>query len=195
MNNYIIKKYKDGEYLQKQAKVLTDLTLQRDYISNYNYGNILYQNGEYEKAVEEYEQAIKTVPVSEEECKVRINCALAICKSVEIDENDQNSIEDAIKEYEQAVSVLTENDCYKRNRDAKKLKEDIEKEIERLKKKQNSSKPDDENNPKEETNQPNEGTIEEKIQEIKEGAINEQRKKEELYDGFNRDYTRVERNW
>ena len=34
--------------MQTQAQLLTNITFQKSYISNYNYGNILYQNGEYE---------------------------------------------------------------------------------------------------------------------------------------------------
>lgn len=184
-NNFIINKYKDGEYLQTQAQFLTNITLQRSYISNYNYGNILYQNGEYEKAVTEYKKALKTVTSTEKECKIRINCALAMCKNVNVDESDQESISNAIETYENAIQVLTEKECSNHNQDAKKLKEDIEKEIERLKKLQKNMDNEMEQEDKQEKN---EDSIEEKIQNIKEDASKEQKEIENTYKNFNKKY-------
>ncbi len=195
-NNFIVNEYKNGKYLETQAKILTDITFQKSYISNYNYGNILYQNGEYEKAIIEYKKALKFVTSSKRECKIRINCALAICKSVQIDENNQESIEKAIETYQEAIKILTEKDCNNHNQDAKKLKNDIEKEIDRLKKLQkNTDDKSDENKKDDKEQQKNQENIEEKIQNIKEEATNEQREMEELYKNFNKDYKNRGKNW
>lgn len=195
-NNFIINNYKNGKYLQKQAKLLTNITFQKSYISNYNYGNILYQNGEYEKAIIEYKKALETVTSSEKDCKIRINCALAICQSIQVDESSQESITKAIETYENAIEILTEKYCNNHNQDAKKLKEDIEKEIERLKKIQKNTDDKNDEDKKEEKEQPkNEENIEEKIQNIKEDAMKEQRETESTYKDFNQKYRDGGKNW
>lgn len=196
-NTFIINKYKEGKYLENDAKLLTNITFQKSYVSNYNFGNILYQNGEYEKAISEYKKALKTVISSEKEFKIRINCALAICKTVQVDESNQESINNAINTYQEAIDVLVEKNCYKHNEDARKLKEDIEKEIERLKKLQKNT--DNKNNENEEENKidenKNEENVEEKIKDIKEEATKEQSKTENIYKNFNKEYNGREKNW
>ena len=191
-NSFIINKYKEGMYLENDAKLLTNITFQKSYISNYNYGNILYQNGEYERAILEYEKALKNIISSKKECKIRINYALAICKTVQVDESNQESISNAIKTYKEAIEVLVEKDCYKHNEDAQRLKKDIEKEIERLKKLQKNT--DNKNNQNEEENKTDE-SVEEKIKDIKEDAINRQKETEEVYKNFNKDYNGRGKNW
>ena len=191
-NTFIINKYKEGKYLESDAKMLTNITLQKSYISNYNYGNILYQNGKYEKAISEYKKALKTVSSSEKECKIRINCALAICKTVQVDESNQESINNAINTYQEAIDVLVEKNCDKHNEDARKLKEDIEKEIERLKKLQRDT--DNKNNENQEENK-NEESAEEKIKDIKENATKEQNETENIYINFNKEYNGRGKNW
>ena len=191
-NTFIINKYKEGKYLESDAKMLTNITLQKSYISNYNYGNILYQNGKYEKAMSEYKKALKTVSSSEKECKIRINCALAICKTVQVDESNQESINNAINTYQEAIDVLVEKNCDKHNEDARKLKEDIEKEIERLKKLQRDT--DNKNNENQEENK-NEESAEEKIKDIKENATKEQNETENIYKNFNKEYNGRGKNW
>ncbi len=191
-NTFIINKYKEGKYLESDAKMLTNITLQKSYISNYNYGNILYQNGKYEKAISEYKKALKTVSSSEKECKIRINCALAICKTVQVDESNQESINNAINTYQEAIDVLVEKNCDKHNEDARKLKEDIEKEIERLKKLQRDT--DNKNNENQEENK-NEESAEEKIKDIKENATKEQNETENIYKNFNKEYNGRGKNW
>lgn len=56
INSNIINKYSAEEYLEKQAKFLTSINFQTSYIANYNYGNILYQKGEYKEAIVEYKK-------------------------------------------------------------------------------------------------------------------------------------------
>lgn len=196
-NTFIINKYQEGKYLENDAKLLTNITFQKSYVSNYNFGNILYQNGEYEKAISEYKKALKTVISSEKEFKIRINCALAICKTVQVDESNQESIKNAINTYQEAIDVLVEKNCYKHNEDARKLKEDIEKEIERLKKLQKNT--DNKNNENEEENKidenKNEENVEEKIKDIKEEATKEQSETENIYKNFNKEYNGRGKNW
>lgn len=197
ITNNIVNKYKIGEYLEAQAKFLTNINFQKSYISNYNYGNILYKNGEYEEAIEEYKKALNTVLSKNKECKIRINYALAICQTVQVDEKDQESISKAINTYESAIDVLEENDCDSHDKKARKLKEDIQAEIDRLKNLQENSEEDSGDDEKEEQETPSkkEQTIEEKIQNIKEEATKEQRETETRYKSYNKQYKDRGKNW
>ena len=183
INSILIKKYENGEYSEKHINILDLLFFSKGYVTNYNYGNILYKNGDYEGAIKKYKKALKSYVPSRKECNIRINYALAICNTVQLDESNQTSIKNAIKKYEGAIDVLTEqgcankNDNHGHNSNAEKLKEDIQKEIDRLKRLLNNENKNQEEEKEEETEEDNK-TTEEKIQEIKEAAIIEQRKKE-----------------
>ena len=202
IDNVLISNYNNGKYLENQAKLLTFLNFSQPYIANYNYGNVLYKNGEYEQAIEKYKKALKGIVPKDKECNIRINYALAICKTVSVNEKDQNSINKAIEKYESAIQILTEKGCADKddnnghNKKAEQLKEDIQKEIDRLKNLQenesNANKDNDEENKTEE----NVDTIEEKIQKVKEDATKDQRQTENDYKNFgNFDYNRTKKNW
>lgn len=172
------------------------------YVVNYNQGNILYQNGEYESAIEEYKKALNSIAPKYKRCKIRINYALTICKTVEVNENDEDSIRKAIKTYERAINVLTEEGCANENdnkghsQKAEQLKKDIQKEIDRLKELQEEHGSNEDNNQKEpqDSKEPSE-TIESKIQGIKEEAMQEQRELETQYKNYEKDFREVQKNW
>ena len=202
INNILIKKYNNGEYATNEAKALTFINFPESYIANYNYGNVLYQTGEYEKAIEQNKQSLKGAVPKERECKIRINYALAICKTVQLDEKDQKSIQNAIEKYESAIEILTEKGCANKNdnnghnKQAETLKEDIQKEIDRLKKLQNQNMSNNNDSNNTESQEQNEEEIEEKIQEIKENATQKQRSVENQYENYgNFDYNKKEKNW
>lgn len=205
INKNLINKYNDGQYLTNQAKTLTVLNFSESYVGNYNYGNILYQNGEYEKSIEQFKKAISSNIPQDKDCNVRINYALAVCKTVNLDEENQDSIKNAITKYESAIEILTKNDCANdnnsgHNKQAQQLKNDIQKEIDRLKKLLNSDEEKEEEE-QEEKNSKDENDIEAKIQQIKTDAIQEQRtQEEEIYNSNNffkdkSSYKKLEKNW
>lgn len=211
LNTILISKYHNGEYSEKIAEQLTLFNFPQSYVANYNYGNILYQNGEYESAIEQYEKALndKSIP-EQKECCVRINYSLAICKTVKLDESNAESIKKAISTYESAIDVLTENGCANKYDDnghsekAEKLKKDIQKEIERLKKlleenDENQDNNDDKNEEdKEQQKEEDKKTeeIETKIQNIKEEATKEQRESEGKYDALIKEFKILKgKNW
>lgn len=202
-NSILLRKYDNGEYSENQAKALTFINFPEMYIAHYNYGNIFYQNGEYEKAIVEYEKALNSIVPKYKECSIRINYALTICKTIQLNENDQNSIDNAIKTYEKAIDILTENGCANKNdnnghsQKAEQLKKDIQKEIDRLKKlkKNDNSNNDDNNKEEQKGNKDNSEKIESKIQEIKEEATKEQRDMENQYKNFGKEFSRNEKNW
>ncbi len=198
-NNFIIKNYNKGKYLENQSSILVNINYFQKYIAYYNYGNILYKNGKYEKAIDEYKKALQKNIPQNKECKIRINYALAICKTVNVDESEKESIENAIKTYESAIDILVENGCASKDNEghseiAENLKKDIETEIDRLKNLLKDLKKvtkKDENNKKENNSE----NIEEEIQNIKEEAIKQQRKKEEMYKKYDKTFKRKSKNW
>ena len=197
VNTILINKYNDGEYSESQVKMLTFLNFPESYVANYNYGNILYQNGEYESAIEKYKEALSGNVPKFKECSIRINYALAICKTVKVDEKDQESIKSAIQKYEEAIDVLTEQGCANKNdKNGHSQKAEKLKEIDRLKKLLNSEnkKPNDENkNDDEKKDDIDE--IEEKMQEIKQNATMEQRQTESQLDYLEKDWSFGEKIW
>ena len=204
LNTILINDYNNNKYNESYAKALTYVNFPQQYIANYNYGNILYKKGEYEEAIKKYEKALNGIIPKDKKCNIRINYALAICKTVQVDESDSKSIKNAIQTYEEAIEVLTEEGCANKdnnnghNKKAEQLKKDIQKEIERLKKLENSSSASEEEEKEEqkELNEKETETIEEKIQNIKENAIQNQRETENKYKNFgNHDYNTVEINW
>lgn len=204
-NSVLISKYDEGEYNMSQAKSLTYINFPQSYVSYYNYGNVLYQNGEYEKAISNYELALKAKAPKDKRCSIRINYALALCKTVQVDEKDQDSIKSAIKVYESAIGVLTEEGCANKSNSnghsakAERLKKDIQKEIDRLKKlqeEQGADSSDDENEENNNNSQKKTETIEEKIQGIKEEATKDQRDTESLYESFGKEFRNFDKkNW
>lgn len=203
IGSILIEKYNNEEYSESQAKTLTYINFPQSYIANYNYGNIFYQNGKYESAIEEYEKALNSIVPKNKECSIRINYALAICKTVQVDESDQNSITEAMQTYENAIDILTQHGCANKNdnnghsQKAETLKKDIKKEIERLKKLQKNSNEENNEEKEKDKNQTkdNSETIEEKIQNIKQEATKEQRELENEYKFYNKSFERVEKNW
>lgn len=204
INSILISKYQNGEYSEGLANALTTFNFPQKYVANYNYGNILYQKGEYEKAIEEYKIALKGNAPTYKECSIRINYALAICKTVQVNEKDKDSVNNAIKTYESAIDVLTEDGCANKNdnnghsQKAEKLKKDIQKEIDRLKnlQKQNQGQNDDQKDEEQEEEQKKEkDTVEEKMQEIKEQATQKQRETEEMYKQREPKDWNNEKNW
>lgn len=201
VNTVLINKYNNGEYSESQVKLLTFMNFPEGYVANYNYGNILYQNGEYESAIEKYKKALEGHVPKYKECNIRINYALSICKTVKVNEKDQESIKNAIQKYEEAINVLTEQGCANKNdknghsQKAEQLKEDIQKEIDRLKKllDTENNKPSEEN--KNDNKKDSAEEIEQKMQDIKENATMEQRQTESQYEYMGKDWAFGEKNW
>ena len=202
INNTLKREYDIGEYNISRAKSLTFLNFPEGYIANYNYGNILYQIGKYEDAINQYNEALEKRVPKDKECNIRINCALAICSTVEVNEKNQSSIQNSIEKYETAIEVLTENGCANKddnnghNKQAQILKNDIQKEIDRLKKLQKKKQNNSNKSEKDIKSPKIEERIESSIQNEKEKAMQEQREIENLYKYFNDfDDERPKKNW
>ena len=206
LNGLFILKYNNGIYSDLELGLVGIINFPQSYVVNYNKGSVLYKNGKYEEAVEKYKEALNGFIFKEDECKIRINYALSICKTVSVDEKNQDSIKKAIEKYESAVQILTERGCANKddnnghNKDAQQLKNDIQKEIDRLNKlldnkDSKEDNKDDNKNDKEKDLEQKLQDIEDKIQEIKENALQDQKEVETKYQDRVFTYNKVERNW
>ena len=136
LNTIQVNSYKEEKYNADLAQLVATLKFNKSHAANYNYGNVLYQKGDYGGAIEQYKNALDTIVPSGEECDIRVNYALAICKTVKLekeDEKDEEKVKEAIKKYESAIDVLVAVECAHRNdnnghdKDAQQLKNDIQK--------------------------------------------------------------------
>ena len=156
-------------------------------------------SGNYDEAIDNYSKALDAHVPKRKECNIRVNYALSICNTVNLDEISENSINNAIKKYENALDILEEDNCadsdgFGHDDDAQELYDDIQKEIKRLKKLSTKTNNSDNNNDSDDRlNQ--DKTLEEKIRDVKEEAIKEQREKENLYKGLNKKYNDTNKRW
>ncbi len=172
--------------------LVCNFVISRNYIENYNIGNKLYKEKKYDEAIDKYKKALESINIPQKkECSIRINYALAICKTVQIDMSDSESVSNAIRKYESAIDVLTEKGCANKDDDnghsekAEQLKKDIQEAINKLKsteKVEGDSEEEDDN-----VQKPKEGgTVEQKIQLIKENATKSQRENENKYESYSK---------
>lgn len=208
LNTIQVNSYKEEKYNTDLAQLVATLKFNKSHAANYNYGNVLYQKGDYEGAIEQYKNALDTIVPSGEECDIRVNYALAICKTVKLekeDEKDEAKVKEAIKKYESAIDVLVAVECAHRNdnnghdKDAQQLKNDIQKEIDRLKNQsgqegQEGQEGGQEENPPEE-NRTNENEITNKIEQLLEEGMNTQMEQNAQHHVRNFMVNRVEINW
>ena len=176
VNERFISLYEDGKYDEKDILVLSFLNINESYIYHYNSGNLYYKNGEYNKAIEEYEKALELKPSEEKECDIRVNLALAKLQEIEDDYDLSDSkIEETLDILDDARDILLENDCATNDNDghdddAQDLKNDIDDFEDSLRRKQEETKKGDsdkdENNKKDE----DDSKGREKIKEDKDGA-------------------------
>lgn len=170
-NELIISNYDKGKYDTGLVNTLYFLNLSEPYIAYYNHGNLLYQNGDYQDAINKYEKALEKKPSANKVCSIRINLALAITAT--IDETDK---EEALKKLKQARETLYEDNCAHEqddNGDSQEA-EELEQELKDLEKEANgeedNSDDKESNDSKDDNNQEENQTIEEQLKEIQKNS-------------------------
>lgn len=166
MNEKFISNYNNGIYRESEVKKFLYFNFIESYIANYNYGNVLYKNNNFDKAITEYKKALKRFPPEEKECSIRINLALAML--AKIDENDSkdnkiNALKDARKE-------LCSDTC--ENENVKQLKSEIDEILKKLNEDTQSEEKEPEENeePEEEQHEKNKDKIQEELEKIQKDA-------------------------
>lgn len=191
LNGIFIAKYNKEKYDLNDLKILSLINFPESYIFHYNQGNVLYQNGKYDEAIEEYYTSLEKNPPERKECSIRINLALAKLKTLksETEENKKKNIE-ILK---QARKILCENGCANENdsnghnEKAQELKDDIDKKLKELESEQedDDNKGDDEKKGDKEKDNNSKGNnktkeAEEKLKKLQEEALGERQKELEV---------------
>lgn len=180
-NEIMIDKYHEGIYEENNLDIMG---FTQPYIEPYNKGNIYFQKGNYEKAIEEYQKALEKNPPHDRECMIRINLALAMVTPINPEEVTEDNLEETINILEEAKDVLTihgcanENDHNGHNEEAQTLKDEIDEFEDMLKQKddeENSNDDDKDESKKNDDNDEVENRDEtrEQLEEIQEQGIEE----------------------
>lgn len=200
INSNVISRYENNEYLEEDAKKLLFANVFDKHIAHYNLGNIYYQKGDFSKAIEEYDVALKHVKSEEDDCKIRINKCLAMLELIDFSVLDneyveKSDIDNLIAELKRARKIITENGCANENddkghnKDAEKLKKDIDKkikELENIKIVENKVvKKQDKEEEKDKKDDDKEEQLKEKLKENDKEAIKARKKAENNRDTFN----------
>lgn len=182
-------KFDTENFSPEDLKLLLLGNINESYIVYYNMGNIDFDNGDYEKAIEEYKKALEKNPPKRKECKIRINLAFSMLKTLNMtDIGTEEKRNNLIKELEIVKDVLLEDECATNSnnghdQDAQTLKNDIDKFIEKLK--NNEIDPDDPNGKDDDDDDDDddkkEDEIKEKLEELKKESALEKIKLQELY--------------
>lgn len=148
MNEYIIINYNKGQFKDNIIKILKVFNTNEPYIVYYNEGNIFYQKGDYEEAINNYDIAINKHPKKNRICDIRINKTLAMIKLINYDTK-----EEVLKRLKEARENLYNDNCAHEeddngdSQDAEQLEKiikDAEEQINNGKQEQNNnSKPND----------------------------------------------------
>lgn len=179
-NEAMIKNYNAGIFTENKLALPG---FSESYISYYNEGNVYYRKGDFNAAIEAYQNALERHPSQYKECMIRINLALAMVTPMDPAEMTDSDIADAIQILEDAKQILCADGCAAENgnghnKDAQTLKEDIDRFEEELKKRQEnqseSSTDDKESEQKPEQNAEDVQDIQKQLEEIQKQS-NEER--------------------
>lgn len=174
MNEKFIDNYNQQIYSYDDIQYLFILNIFEPYIVYYNYGNILYQNGDFEEAIVQYRKALTLFPPHRKECDIRINLALAMLKQINEDDKSEENRQKILDILEEAKQVLCEKGCaneYDDNghsEEAERLKKDIENKEKELQNSEESESENEEENENEKENEEQEkNTLDEKEEQLR----------------------------
>ena len=180
-NESFISDYNKGIYKENDVESLLFLNYPQSYVAYYNLGNVYYQEKDYYAAISQYNKALEYDMPEKKECKVRINLALAILKTIdELDlKKDKNEILEIL---DTAENVLVEEGCAHKeddnghSKDAEKLQEDIEKMRKKLEEQDDKEENEEDDDEKKKEEQQPKDEVEEKLKEIQAESIKEREK-------------------
>lgn len=190
-NEYIITKYNNDDYHISMQPIFSCNWVQ-SYLPHYNAGNVYYQNGDYELAIKEYEQALDRDTGKNHFCDIRVNIALAMIGTLPEEYGNEENVEKTIKVLTEARNILIQDGCAKENGDghdeeATKLKKEIDDILNSL---NNGGEPQPGGNSTEpqnggKTEERKEEEIKKKLQEQQNNGFYERQHIEDFYEEFN----------
>ena len=115
VNALFLYDYDHGSFRTIAERTVDNIMVGENYVIPYNLGNAEYQRQNYEKAIAYYQEALsRKHPEKEEECRIRVNLALAMCHTIDFDSldlTDSDAVMEAISVLLEARYVLTEEGC------------------------------------------------------------------------------------
>ncbi|MBE6121864.1 MAG: tetratricopeptide repeat protein [Erysipelotrichaceae bacterium] len=112
VNERFISAYHNGDYSGSGEKSLLVMNVPQSWLPHYNLGNAAYQRESYDEAISEYAEALTLNPSHPDECRIRINMALAMLKKIDFEHLEtENDVETAVSRLLNARAVLTEENC------------------------------------------------------------------------------------
>lgn len=186
INHNYTSKYGMEEFTPDDLKPLLIGNFSESYVVYYNRGNIEFDNGNYDGAIQEYNLALEKNPPEKKECQIRINLAFAMLKKLNFgDRETEEKRKKLIEELEKVKKVLTEEGCAHENdnnghsKDAQELKNDIDDFIKELKQNtQEEPNPSPSNN----GNNKEEKKLEQKLKELRKASNQEREEMKELFE-------------
>ena len=169
LNEQIITEYEKGNYKKDYVRVLKLVNINEPYIIYYNEGNIFYQEKEYDKAINNYEKALKKTSSVDKKCEIRINMTLAMLeKSKELDSDELRKALEEARENLYNDHCADEEDDSGESKEAEQLEEEIKKLEETT---QGGSNGEEEHStPQEEEETEEEKTIRKQLEDINKDA-------------------------
>ena len=174
------------DFTPDDLKVLLIGNIAESYVVYYNRGNIEFENGNYEVAITEYNNALDKNPPEKKECKIRINLAFSMLKLLNFgDVETEQKRNELIKKLEDVKKVLTEDGCAHENdnnghsSDAQQLKNDIDKYIEELKQNQTQKQDPKKEEPNEKDSK--EEKVKKELEKLKQESLKNKQEMEELF--------------
>lgn len=151
INEIMIRNYYKGNYNTNLTNFLYFLNINEPYIAYYNHGNLLYQQGNYEEAIQKYTKALEKNPPEKRVCNIQINLSLSMLKIVNTEDQEK-----ALKQLKAARQVLYDNHCADQQDSSgnSEKAETLEEEIKELEKEMGGEEedPNQQENPEEEEN-------------------------------------------
>ena len=108
INAVFVNGYHEGRYLDSTESRLLNVNFPQGWLPYYNLGNSAYQQGNYDRAVLLYEEALEQDPRHPAACSIRVNLALAMLQKIDFEHDDSESI---VNQLLAARAVLTEVGC------------------------------------------------------------------------------------
>ncbi len=155
------KAYDNGEY---SIRTFNSLGVTQSYIEPYNEGCMYYQEGDYEKAIEKFREALEKNPGHDNdiECSIRINLALSMIAPIDIKNANPEEKEAILVIIKEAKKVLCDEECAHmddedgHNKEAQKLKDELDQMEKELTQEPENGGNGDDNNTEEPTEEPKE---------------------------------------
>ncbi len=193
VNEIVIVNYHKEIYQLNLLSGLSFLNFPESYIAPYNYGNVLYQLGQYNEAILKYKNSLTKNPPQKRVCDIRINLSLAMLKNIQ--PSNANSLSKLIEArknlYEDQCAHEFDDDGYSRK--AEELEEQIRKLEKEVNKDNNHSQDDDKQEEKDETK--DFSSLEEKLKENEKKANASRQEETILNEGFNNETYYSGKRW